>query len=451
MSSNDRLFSRSGMKYKGLHSTFRKRNLPAWMALFILFSCQPEPSSIAEIPIAVHEGFGGLSPGFGMLGGRAKADNPWHNTEMVVSGVPQNWLKPDTACLWLDPHQFAFQNFMQGNLDSGFFEEVKAAWNIELHSRPFSERAIKCYVHVVFGKDQEGQLRYMVDTNNDHDFSDELVHTALPVNASMSDSLALSYAHRVRYEAFRNGKVVELEVPLIIMESGDMLWSNFPRYALAEIEGLELKLVSEGFQSTCYSRTSLFAATANPDSDSEAIEQNEYVRLHDNVYQNLGVDINRQLLRLKKIPADSVVHSTQVGFAAKPFSEREFITQAEINLERYQGKFLYLDFWGSWCKPCVDELPKLKAVYEGLDKDKVEFLGVANDKPGALAKILEKEAIAWEQIICENEEGMLNDYNIHAYPTSFIIDPQGVIVAKDVKADRLRDTLDYFLRTPGLD
>lgn len=431
-------------------NTFLKNNLPLLSAYIFLLSCSGKPSPYIELPIALQEGYGNISPGFGMVSGRATADNPWHKTQMEVSGVAQNWLAPDTACLWLDPHQFAFQNFKLGNIDKEFFEELKSAWNIDLDSRPFSENAIKCYVHVVYGKDEEGKLMYMVDTNNDHDFSDELVHTPQAIDTSMGDSLALRYAHRVRYEDFRNGKVVELEVPLVIMESREVLWSNFPQYAVAEMDGIELKLVSEGFQSVGYANTTLFNAAAGPHSVSEAIGQNEYVRLSGKVYQNLGVNIDRQVLRLKKIPADSVVHSTQVGFAARPFSGKDFVTQQAIALEQYRGKFLYLDFWGSWCKPCLDELPKLKEVFKDVDKEKVDFLGVANDKAAPFASIMETEAIAWNQILCETEDGILDEYNINAYPTSFIIGPDGVIVARDVKAEQLMDTLAHFVRTSGL-
>lgn len=375
----------------------------------------------------------------GMLNGRVQSDNPWHRTEMEVEGIPDHWENADVANVWLDAHQFAFQNYKQGNLSEDFFEELRSAWNIDLNGRTFSEKPIRCYVHVAFGKDAEGKLKYIVDTNNNLDFADEAEREAAELIWPPTDAAVRSYVQKLKYETFRNGAVVELEAPLLIVQSRGELWSNVPQLAEAELDNVKIKLVSDGFQSLSFSE-----ATLHLGGENEEIKQNEFMRLSGKIYQNLGVNSDRQVLRLKEVPNDSLIFSSQVGFVARPFSGKDFITQQDINLERFKGKFLYLDFWGSWCKPCLAELPQLKEAYWEIDTSKVAFLGVANDKAERLANTLEKEGIDWKQILCEQEEGIIDDYNITGYPTSFLIDPMGVIVAKNVRAEDLLDTLRFY-------
>jgi thiol-disulfide isomerase/thioredoxin len=424
----------------GFNKMFNRSCLSIFLVLLLL-SCNSKGPTTVEIPIALVAGYGGLTPGFGMVSGRVAADNPWQKTEMEVTGLPTEWEHVEIANVWFDAQQFAFQNHKQGLLTEQFFEELVAAWNIDLRARSFSEKPITCFVHVVYGKDREGKLKYKVDFNHNLDFSDEAEHAPSQLNWPPSDATAQRYAHRVKYTTFRNGGLVEIEAPLLIMESQAALWSNIPQHAEAEVDNVRIKISSDGFQSTSFSEASLHF-----DGEQEEIKQNEFIRLSGKIYQNLGVSPDRQVLRLKQIPADSVIFSSQVGFNARPFSGKDFSTDVEISLEQYQGKFLFIECWGSWCQPCVAELPALKEAYHSTDRSKVEFLGIANDKAEPFSKILEKENIAWKQILCENEEGILDDYNITAYPTSFIIDPKGKIVAKNVRAYELLDTLDFFMR-----
>lgn len=119
-----------------------------------------------------------------------------------------------------------------------------------------------------------------------------------------------------------------------------------------------------------------------------------------------------------------------------------------ISLSDYQNKYVLLDFWGSWCGPCRAENPILIKTYREFNNKGFEILGVsveANKQWWADAMI--KDSITWESV--SDLKGQDNEavliYGIDHYPANFLIDPNGVIIAKDLRGDALRNKLAELL------
>ena len=72
--------------------------------------------------------------------------------------------------------------------------------------------------------------------------------------------------------------------------------------------------------------------------------------------------------------------------------------------------------------------------YEKTDREKFEIVGVVGDSPlDALMKIIETDSITWSQIFSKDSNKIKEEYGIKGYPTTFLIDPEGVIIAKDLR------------------
>jgi thiol-disulfide isomerase/thioredoxin len=113
------------------------------------------------------------------------------------------------------------------------------------------------------------------------------------------------------------------------------------------------------------------------------------------------------------------------GGLAPDFSAISNIQQP-VSLTAFKGKFIVLDFWGSWCKPCINGLSRMKEYYLRYNHQ-VEFIGIAcNDLDADWKKAIQKYQLIWPQI--RNGAGV-NDigkrYNIQAFPTKIIIDKTG--------------------------
>ncbi len=130
----------------------------------------------------------------------------------------------------------------------------------------------------------------------------------------------------------------------------------------------------------------------------------------------------------------------RIGMPAKNFEKKD-MNGKTVSLEKLRGKYVLLDFWGSWCAPCRASHPHLKELYEKYKKQ-VVFINVAqeNVKDQNEARKLWKTAVkedglTWTQIL--NNEGretcdMIRLFNIYSFPTKVLIDPNGIVVARMV-------------------
>lgn len=98
-----------------------------------------------------------------------------------------------------------------------------------------------------------------------------------------------------------------------------------------------------------------------------------------------------------------------------------------LSLESLRGKYVVLDFWGSWCIWCIRGIPQMKEYYAKYN-GKFEILGIdCNDPQEKWRAAVEKYELPWLHVYCPRESTLLKDYAIQGFPTKIIIDPEGKI------------------------
>lgn len=106
-----------------------------------------------------------------------------------------------------------------------------------------------------------------------------------------------------------------------------------------------------------------------------------------------------------------------------------------LALSSLRGKYVILDFWGSWCVWCIKGFPKMKEYYAKYP-GKFEILGIdCNDTEDKWKEAVKKHELPWLHVYCPRGSALLSDYGITGFPTKIIIGPDGKIVKTIVGED----------------
>jgi len=120
-----------------------------------------------------------------------------------------------------------------------------------------------------------------------------------------------------------------------------------------------------------------------------------------------------------------------------------------VRLSSFRGKYVLLDFWASWCGPCRQESPNVVRAYNKYKGSKFDILSVSldNDKDAWL-KAIDKDQLTWTHVSDLNawESTVVRLYHVEGIPATFLIDPKGVVVARDLRGSELDQKLEELLR-----
>jgi thiol-disulfide isomerase/thioredoxin len=118
----------------------------------------------------------------------------------------------------------------------------------------------------------------------------------------------------------------------------------------------------------------------------------------------------------------------------KPLVERIRLIDLEGNelpLEGFKGKTVFLNFWATWCKPCLKEMPSMDRAYQQLSEENIVFIVASDEDMKKIKKYASGKDYAFQ---FAQLQGDIFDLDIKALPTTFIINPEGAIVYNEVGA-----------------
>lgn len=93
----------------------------------------------------------------------------------------------------------------------------------------------------------------------------------------------------------------------------------------------------------------------------------------------------------------------------------------EIDLDQFKGKTVFINFWATWCKPCLQEMPSIENAQAVMKNQTVVFLLASNEEPDQIKRFLKKHSYTFQFVHLENME----DLSIQALPTTYIFNSEG--------------------------
>lgn len=130
----------------------------------------------------------------------------------------------------------------------------------------------------------------------------------------------------------------------------------------------------------------------------------------------------------KRLEADRKREELASGTHDAPAFTLKDLEGKDVSLSDFKGKWVILDFWGSWCPWCIKGFPKLKETYAAL-KPNLEVIGIdCRESEEAWRNGVAKYELPWVNVYNPNGSTLFSDYLVQAFPTKVIINPEGKIV-----------------------
>ncbi len=219
----------------------------------------------------------------------------------------------------------------------------------------------------------------------------------------------------------------------------------------ADPEG-KLRPEYEGLVNTIQTKTDQFILArpksyVSPFAAMVATQLNTEVAITEKRYNSLSPEVQQGYfgnMLAKKIEESKI---GKIGSEAIDFVQND-TSGTPVKLSSFRGKYVLIDFWASWCRPCRMENPTVVKAYNQYREKNFTVLGVSLDRSkDAWVKAIADDKLTWTHVsdlkFWSNEVAV--KYKVESIPQNFLIDPNGKIIAKDLRGEQLLATLKGLL------
>lgn len=260
------------------------------------------------------------------------------------------------------------------------------------------------YLHTLYFNNDEDKI-YLFLENSEVQISGDLEHLEdVKISGSREDSLFRSYQLD---DIFDRKKGME-----IMLQHPDYSFAVFTAYYQFQIFNIQtdtLDMVMEGF--------------------TEPVRNSIYFEHLKKLYNTL-----KRVAIAQPAPNFSIPDTTGT----------------EVSLNDFKGKYILIDFWASWCAPCREANPKFVEVYDQFSDKNFTIIGISVDKDEKRWKdAIKSDKLPWTNL--SNVKGwdiVSETYGVKAVPQNFLIDPNGIIIDKNLEPEQLATTLNKLLTKP---
>ncbi|MFC5283629.1 redoxin domain-containing protein [Pedobacter alpinus] len=191
---------------------------------------------------------------------------------------------------------------------------------------------------------------------------------------------------------------------------------------------------------------------ANPKSyvslyslNADLATENMNLELVEKAYNALSPELKESPIANAVAQKLVLERKTGIGAQAMDFEEQTAEGIA-IKLSSFKGQYVLVDFWASWCGPCRQENPTVVRAYETYKNKNFTVLGVSIDtSKDKWVSAVKQDGLVWTQLL-DRSQNIAREYDITSIPRNFLLDPNGKIIAKNLRGGDLLDKLKEVLK-----
>lgn len=241
--------------------------------------------------------------------------------------------------------------------------------------------------------------------------------------------------HKVLYEKYIDSKIQKDSTWIAFFENNGKMYLRFCEHTTTSFQydsaHYRIEAIPSAGYSVVYNNATFFRISKNINRKSQKLNYGEFLKLNDAFYRIACTKDGLKIILTKDYNVQNE-GSTQIGLS--PLSFRAISLKGDsINFPSdFKGKYVLLDFWSTNCAPCIQEIRDYYInIYKKYGGDQFEIIGVANNLNNELEGYIKKNKIKWT-IIPDGKSKMIQKrYKIYQFPTLYLINPEGKIVAKD--------------------
>lgn len=161
-----------------------------------------------------------------------------------------------------------------------------------------------------------------------------------------------------------------------------------------------------------------------------------------------GKNADEILEQVKQQAGAKKIRKSLVEGAKFPDFDEKDIEGKPLSVSSYKGKVVLIDFWATWCPPCMGELPNVQKAYESHHKDGFEIIGISLDQDEKkLKNFLKEKNMTWQQYFDGKGWGnkLAGKYGVQSIPATYLLDREGKIIGQDLRGEALEEALSKAL------
>jgi|JI6StandDraft_1071083.scaffolds.fasta_scaffold34265_3 thiol-disulfide isomerase/thioredoxin len=295
-------------------------------------------------------------------------------------------------------------------------------------------------VKIIFGY-INGYEHYIIDSNNDNIFLNEPIYDVKKLN----NKILLKDV-----EFLLNNKISKKSITIKYVKSGLSFGNNYlknifvliPYYNqtsfLLDNQTYFLNFINYDYDNIDVKKKIVISISTKSKISSSPKDEIVYYKIGDTaltdkfriVFQDYNSNPLSINIKLIKVDNNS---GYEINFKAHDLNFKDIMTNKTFYIQN-SNKFILLDFWGTWCKPCLDLLPNLKSIFKRYGGDKFNIYGIAHDDELSIVKNhLKSKNVVWPNVFDNrNSAELVNLYKVQSFPTFILIDPNGKIIYRGI-------------------